>query len=122
MVVASDRMLGVLSTSRRVASSKITVLIEGETGPGQELVAHAIHDASPRRDRPFSPFNCSATSREMLDSQLFGYRRGAFTGAQEAFQGVIRAAAIFRISINCFRLSVSGVCPAASVNHTYAAS
>lgn len=56
------------------------------------MLARALHDASPRKDKPFIPFNCSAVARDMLDAQLFGYRRGAFTGAQEAFQGVIRAA------------------------------
>ncbi|HUE84540.1 MAG TPA: sigma-54 dependent transcriptional regulator, partial [Vicinamibacterales bacterium] len=65
----------------------------GETGTGKELLARALHDASPRCNKPFIPFNCSAVSREMLDAQLFGYRKGAFTGATEAFQGVIRAAA-----------------------------
>jgi DNA-binding NtrC family response regulator len=93
MVVAAENMLQLLNTSRRVAPSKITVLIVGETGTGKELLARALHDASPRKDKPFIPFNCSGCASDMLDSQLFGYRRGAFTGAQEPFPGVIRAAA-----------------------------
>lgn len=93
MVVAAERSLDLLNTARKLASSNITVLITGETGTGKELLARALHDASPRSARPFIPFNCSAVSREMLDAQLFGYRRGAFTGASEPFSGVIRAAA-----------------------------
>jgi DNA-binding NtrC family response regulator/tetratricopeptide (TPR) repeat protein len=92
MVVGVDTMTELLNTTCRVGASTALVLFTGETGTGKELLARALHDASPRRDRPFIPFNCTAVSREMLDSQLFGYRRGAFTGALEAFQGVIRAA------------------------------
>jgi DNA-binding NtrC family response regulator len=92
MVVAVDTMAQLLSTTRRVGASTVPVLYTGETGTGKELLARALHDASPRRDKPFIPFNCTAVSRDMLDSQLFGYRRGAFTGALEAFPGVIRAA------------------------------
>jgi DNA-binding NtrC family response regulator len=86
-------MMELLGTTKRVAQSNITVLITGETGTGKELLARALHDASPRSDKPFIPFNCNAVSRDMLDAQLFGYRKGAFTGASEAFQGVVRAAA-----------------------------
>ena len=92
LVVASDAMTELLATTRRVAPTQITVLITGETGTGKELLARAVHDASPRSKNPFIPFNCTAVSREMLDAQLFGYKRGAFTGATEAFSGVIRAA------------------------------
>ncbi len=93
MVVAAANMLEVVNMARRLAPSTIPVLITGETGTGKELLAHALHDASPRKDKPFIPFNCTAVARDMLDAQLFGYRRGAFTGAQDAFPGVIRAAA-----------------------------
>jgi DNA-binding NtrC family response regulator len=92
MVAASKGMVELINTSRKLAVSQITVLITGETGTGKELLARALHEASPRKDKPFIPFNCSAFARDMLDAQLFGYRRGAFTGAHEAFQGVIRAA------------------------------
>jgi len=89
----SEQMSDLLSSARRVASSNITVLLTGETGTGKEVLARAIHRASPRANKPFVPFNCTAVARDMLESQLFGYRRGAFTGAENAFEGVIRAAA-----------------------------
>ena len=92
-IVASESMVNLVKTMRRLAAGNVPVLITGETGTGKELLARALHDTSPRRDKPFVPFNCTAVPRDMLDSQLFGYRRGAFTGAQEAFSGVIRAAA-----------------------------
>jgi DNA-binding NtrC family response regulator len=92
MIVAAASMHELLNVTRRVATSNAIVLFTGESGTGKELLARALHDASPRRDRPFIPFNCTAVARDMLDSQLFGYRRGAFTGAQEGFAGVIRAA------------------------------
>ncbi|MGQ0735598.1 MAG: sigma-54 interaction domain-containing protein [Acidobacteriota bacterium] len=92
MIVVSESMTELVDTARRLAPSSITVLILGETGTGKELLARALHDASPRKHKPFIPFNCSAVARDMLDAQLFGYRRGAFTGATDAFQGVIRAA------------------------------
>jgi transcriptional regulator with PAS, ATPase and Fis domain len=89
----SEQMSDLLSSARRVAASAITVLLTGETGTGKEVLARAIHRASPRASKPFVPFNCTAVARDMLESQLFGYRRGAFTGAENAFEGVIRAAA-----------------------------
>jgi len=92
-VCVSESMLDLLRVTRRVASSHITVLIAGETGTGKELLARAVHNCSPRAKKVFLPFNCTAVPREMLDSQLFGYKRGAFTGAQDAFPGVIRSAA-----------------------------
>jgi DNA-binding NtrC family response regulator len=89
----SEQMTELLSIARRIAPSDITVLLTGETGTGKEVLARAIHRASGRAAKPFVPFNCTAVPREMLESQLFGYRKGAFTGANEGFDGVIRAAA-----------------------------
>jgi len=89
----SEQMAELLSIARRIAPSGITVLLTGETGTGKEVLARAIHRASGRGDKPFVPFNCTAVPREMLESQLFGYRKGAFTGADNGFEGVIRAAA-----------------------------
>jgi DNA-binding NtrC family response regulator len=89
----SEQMTELLSIARRIAPADITVLLTGETGTGKEVLARAIHRASGRGAKPFVPFNCTAVPREMLESQLFGYRKGAFTGADNAFDGVIRAAA-----------------------------
>ncbi len=89
----SEQMTELLASARRVAAADITVLLTGETGTGKEVLARAIHRASARAAKPFVPFNCTAVPREMLESQLFGYRKGAFTGADNAFDGVIRAAA-----------------------------
>jgi DNA-binding NtrC family response regulator/tetratricopeptide (TPR) repeat protein len=92
-IFVSKSMLEILEMARKVARVNIPVLLTGETGTGKEILARAVHRASPRAARPFVPFNCNAVPDEMLDSQLFGYRRGAFTGAQDAFPGVIKAAA-----------------------------
>ncbi len=93
LICAAESMLDLVKTTRRVAATNVTVLISGETGTGKELFARALHQASARRDQAFIPFNCTAVPRDMLDSQLFGYRRGAFTGAHADFAGVIRTAA-----------------------------
>ena len=92
-VWASEQMAETLSIARRIAPTPMSVLITGETGTGKEMVARAIHRASDRAEGPFLPFNCTAVPRDMLESQLFGYRKGAFTSADSGFQGVIRAAA-----------------------------
>ena len=86
-------MQTLLATAQRVATTNVPVLITGETGTGKEVLARAIHAFSNRSKATFLPFNCTSTPRDMLDSQLFGHRRGSFTGAIENFQGVIRGAA-----------------------------
>ena len=87
----APRMREIHSMARRVAPSDLPVLITGETGSGKEIIAREVHDASPRAGKSFGVLVCSAVPREMLDSHLFGHRRGAFTGAIDSFLGVIRA-------------------------------
>ena len=89
----SEQSVELVSIAKRIAAAPVAVLLSGETGTGKEMLARIIHRASDRADRPLQAFNCSAVPRDMLESQLFGYRRGAFTGADAAFPGVIRAAA-----------------------------
>jgi DNA-binding NtrC family response regulator len=93
LVCSSDRMIELIKIIRQVAGSNVTVLLTGETGVGKELFARALHQASARSDRVFLPYNCSTVPRDMLDSQLFGHKRGAFTGAQNDSAGIIRSAA-----------------------------
>jgi DNA-binding NtrC family response regulator len=90
---ASEQAAEILSIARRVAATPLPILLTGETGTGKEMLARAIHKASDRAERTLVPFNCSAVPRDMLESQLFGYRKGAFTGADFSFPGVIRATA-----------------------------
>ena len=89
----AEEMQSLLATARRIAPTNVPVLITGETGTGKEVLARMIHAYSNRTSATFLPFNCSSVAKDMLDSQLFGHRRGAFTGATDHFPGVIRAAA-----------------------------
>jgi DNA-binding NtrC family response regulator/Flp pilus assembly protein TadD len=92
LIYRSAAMRTVVEQVLSLRSSNITVLITGETGTGKELVARAIHAFSKRASHPFIPFNCAAAPRELIESQLFGHRRGAFTGATADFPGMIGAA------------------------------
>ncbi len=92
MVGESDRMKDVYRFLSRVAPSDATVLVGGESGTGKELVARAIHRNSPRAGGPFVPINCAAIPEGLLESELFGYERGAFTGAQGLKKGRLEMA------------------------------
>ncbi len=93
LVFSSPAMRALVEDIHKIRSSRVTVLITGESGTGKEIVARAIHALSERRDAPFVPFNCTIVPREMIASQLFGHKKGAFTGAVSDYQGVIRSAA-----------------------------
>jgi transcriptional regulator with GAF, ATPase, and Fis domain len=79
-------------TCERLAQADIPVIIEGETGTGKEVLAEAIHEASPRRDNPFVVFDCTAVPQSLLESALFGHEKGAFTGATSQRRGVFEEA------------------------------
>ena len=87
----SPAMARVIAKARRVAPRSIPVLIEGESGTGKELLARAIHRASPRRSKPIKAVNCGAIPSELVESELFGHEKGAFTGADKARIGYFEA-------------------------------
>jgi transcriptional regulator with PAS, ATPase and Fis domain len=82
IIGASSQIQEVIARARKAAKTHSNILIEGETGTGKELFAHAIHNASPYCNGPFVAINCSAIPRELIESELFGYERGAYTGAR----------------------------------------
>ena len=90
---ASPAMMKVVEHIQRLQGNELTVLITGESGTGKELVARAIHVGSLRSSAVFLPYNCTTTTRELADSQLFGHRRGSFTGAVNDQLGLVRTAA-----------------------------
>src|SRR5437899_9467495 len=92
IVGGSRPMSDVLEMVARVAKTRSTVLIQGETGTGKELIARAIHAASQRVDRPFVPVDCSALAEGVLESELFGHVKGAFTGALIDKRGLFETA------------------------------
>jgi Nif-specific regulatory protein len=92
MVGASPALQGIIGQMQRVATTKATVLVRGESGAGKELIARAIHDASDRSSGPFVCLNCAALSETLLESELFGHEKGAFTGATERKIGKFEAA------------------------------
>ncbi len=92
VVFISDVMMSVFDLIEKVSPTKSNILILGESGTGKGLIAEIIHCNSPRRDRPFISINCSAIPEGLLESELFGYRKGAFTGAVSDKQGLITMA------------------------------
>jgi len=92
IIYASRAMDEVINKIERSRDSSAPTLITGETGTGKELIARAVHAVSPRHGREFIPFNCGGAPPELIASEIFGYRRGAFTGADRDYKGVIREA------------------------------
>ncbi|MFT5730214.1 MAG: transcriptional regulator with PAS, ATPase and Fis domain [Desulforhopalus sp.] len=88
----SKVMQRIIHKAQRVAIRSIPVLIEGDSGTGKELLARAIHQASPRKEKPFIAVNCGAISPELIESELFGHKKGAFTGAEKTREGHFEAA------------------------------
>ncbi|NNG47966.1 MAG: sigma 54-interacting transcriptional regulator, partial [Deltaproteobacteria bacterium] len=92
MVSKNHKMIEIFELVKTVAKSSSTVLVEGESGTGKELLSRAIHMESPRRDAPFVTVSCAALSESLLESELFGHEKGAFTGADQARSGKIELA------------------------------
>lgn len=92
LIGSTDVMCEVFNTIRRIARTSTTVVIRGESGTGKELVAREIHDLSQRRNRPFISVNCAALPESLMEAELFGYERGAFTGAVAMKEGRIELA------------------------------
>ncbi|MEW6747236.1 MAG: sigma-54 dependent transcriptional regulator [Planctomycetota bacterium] len=92
LIGRSPKMVRVFDIIRQVAPTRATVLISGESGTGKELVARAVHQNSPRKDRPFVAINCAALPSSLVESELFGHEKGAFTGAVARREGLIQSA------------------------------
>src|SRR3954449_3791005 len=92
ILTADRRMRDVIQLAKTVAQSKATVMIQGESGTGKELMASLVHENSTRASRPFVAINCAAIPENLLESELFGYERGAFTGAVTSKAGKFEAA------------------------------
>jgi two-component system response regulator HydG len=92
LIGLSERMQRVYKMTEKVSQHEYPVLILGESGTGKELVARSIHFSGPRKDRPFAPVDCSSLVPTLIESELFGYVKGAFTGAQHGKQGLLEAA------------------------------
>jgi two-component system response regulator AtoC len=111
MIGVSPRMKEVFHIIRKVAPLDCNVIIQGESGTGKELVARLIHRESPRRDKPFVAFNCGGFTEELIASELFGYERGAFTGAIATKIGILETAnrgTVFMDEIGDMPLSMQG--------------
>lgn len=92
LIGSTESMRGLFETIKRMAKASTNVIIRGESGTGKELVAHALHDQGPRRARPFVSVNCAALPETLMEAELFGYERGAFTGAVVMKEGRIELA------------------------------
>lgn len=92
LLIGDSQMENVLSLARKAAGSKATVLICGESGTGKELIARYIHEVSPRKEHPFLSINCAAIPEGLIEAELFGYEKGAFTGAVSQRIGIFERA------------------------------
>lgn len=92
LIGESELMQALKKSIQTVANSEETVLITGESGTGKELIARAVHDLSPRRNQPFLAINCGALTESLLESELFGHLKGAFTGANVSKKGIFESA------------------------------
>jgi len=111
MIGVSPRMKEVFHLIRKVAPLDCNIIVQGESGTGKELVARLIHRESPRRDKPFVAFNCGGFTEELIASELFGYERGAFTGAIATKIGILETAnrgTVFMDEIGDMPLSMQG--------------
>ena len=89
----SPKFIAAIDAARKVAATATTVLLTGESGTGKEVLARAIHESSARADRPFVALNCAALPETLVESELFGHERGAFTGADRLKRGRFELAA-----------------------------
>src|SRR5262245_56313766 len=92
LIGSNPKLAAILEDARAVAATDCAVLIQGETGTGKELIARVIHEASARRQQRCVVLNCAALPAALMESELFGYERGAFTGATSASMGRLQAA------------------------------
>ncbi len=111
LIAIDPRMQKVLELVDQVASSRVPVLIEGASGTGKELIAHEIHNRSPLKDKPFLAINCIALPDTLLESELFGYKKGAFTGAYKDSKGLfeqVNGGTIFLDEVSSMSLMFQG--------------
>ena len=92
IITRNAAMKEVMQQAKMVAATDARVLVTGDSGTGKELIAKAIHKASPRHNKPFTAINCSAMAENLLESELFGHEKGAFTGASRSHEGLFQAA------------------------------
>ncbi len=93
LIARSEALRDVIRKAKLVSRSKVPILIQGESGTGKELLARLIHETSPRRDKPFIQVNCASFSETLVESELFGHEKGAFTGAEQRHHGYFERAA-----------------------------